>query len=206
MILSQLREELAAAGHEIFTAGLTSRYGGNISVRDPESGLIAIKPSGVPWLEIQAEDVVIIDTEAKILDGNREPSIETPFHTAVYRAYQDVMALVHTHSTYATGFAVARRPIPAICVNSVELGGEVPVIEFCPPGSEALSRAVVEMLGSHPAALMSAHGALCRGVNLEEALYLSEILEETAHLAVIHTLLGSEATLSPDEIAAIEAI
>ena len=107
MLLEDCRRQIVSIGRYIFETGLTSKYSGNISIRDPESGLIAIKPSGIPWLSISEEDVVIIDMDGKCVEGERKPSIETPMHTAVYRFFPESMAVVHTHSKYGTGFAVA---------------------------------------------------------------------------------------------------
>jgi L-fuculose-phosphate aldolase len=127
-------------------------------------------------------------------------------HTAVYRSYPETMAVVHTHSKFGTGFAVARMPIPAICINSVELGGEVPVIPYYPPGSVENAQAIADGLCGRPALLLAAHGVLCRGKDLEEGVYINETLEEVAQLALIHRILGGDAELSEEEISLIAAL
>jgi L-fuculose-phosphate aldolase len=206
MMLPDLREQICKQGRYLFESGLTSKYSGNISVLDRDSRLIAIKPSGVPWLEITPEDVVIIDENGQVVEGKRKPSIETPMHTAVYCSYPETMAVVHSHSKYGTGFAVARLPIPAICVNSVELGGEVPVIPYSPPGSKENAKLIAAGLRGHKAILLAAHGVLCHGRDLDEAVYFNEVLEEVAQFALIRRILGSEAKLTDEEIATIAAL
>ncbi len=205
-MLPTVREQIAEYGRYIFETGLTSRYSGNISARDVNSGLIAIKPSGIPWMNITADDVVIVDEQGNVVEGERKPSIETPMHTAVYRNHGDVMAIVHTHSRFATGFAIARMPIPAICVNSVELGGEIPVLPYYPPGSIEIADAIATYLEGKRAVLLAAHGVICCGTNLDEAVYFNEVIEEIAEWAIIQKVLGSTVTLSPEEIDAIAAI
>jgi ribulose-5-phosphate 4-epimerase/fuculose-1-phosphate aldolase len=205
-LLADLREQISQQGKYIFESGLTSKYSGNISVRDRENGLIAIKPSGVPWMDITPNDIVVIDESGNVVEGKRKPSIETPMHTAVYRNYPETMAVVHTHSRYATGFAVARIPIPAICVNSVELGGEIPVLPYSPPGSQENAEMIAAGLRDRKAILLAAHGVLCHAEDLEKGIYYNETLEEVALLAIIKKVLGSNAKLSPEEVAIISAL
>jgi L-fuculose-phosphate aldolase len=204
-MLEELRKQIVSYGRYIYESGLTSKYSGNISIRDAESGLVAIKPSAVPWLTISEDDVVIINLEGEVVEGGRKPSIETPMHTAVYKTIPEAMAVVHTHSKYGTGFAVARQPIPAVCINSVELGGEVPVTPFYYPGSKDNALAA-EFLKDRKAVLLAAHGVLCYGSDLEEAVYMNEVVEEVAQLALFQKILGSDAKLSPEEILKIQAI
>ncbi len=205
-MLDEKREQISEYGRYIYASGLTSKYSGNISVRDAESGLIAIKPSGIPWDLIKPADVVIVDENGRVVEGDRKPSTETPMHAAVYRSYPEAMAVVHTHSRFGTGFAVARVPIPAICVNSVELGGEIPVLPFFPPGSAENSLAIAEGLRGKKSVLLAAHGVLCYGENLEEAVYYNEVLEEIAQYAIVQRVLGSSVALSASEIEAIAAL
>jgi len=205
-MLAACRKEIVKFGKYIYESGLTSKYSGNISVRDPETGLVAIKPSGVPWLAIAEEDVVIVDLDGKVIEGERKPSIETPMHTTVYKTVEGAMAVVHTHSTFGTGFAVARQSIPSICVNSVELGGEIPVLPYCPPGSTESADSITKGFQEKKALLLAAHGVLCYGENLEEAVYFNEEVEEIARLALIREVLGSKARLSQEEYAIITAL
>lgn len=205
-MLKDYRKEIVKYGRHIFETGLTSKYSGNISIKDPETGLIAIKPSGVPWMDVTESDVVVIDLEGEVVEGVRKPSIETPMHIAVYKSVPQASAVVHTHSTYGTGFAVARQSIPSICVNSVELGGEIPVLPYYPPGSADSGKVIAEGFRNKQALLLAAHGVLCYGADLEEAVYINEVLEEIARLALIRNVLGSKAKLSEEKYDLIAAL
>jgi L-ribulose-5-phosphate 4-epimerase len=206
MMLEQMRQKIVETGRQIYQLGLVSAYSGNISIRDPETGFICIKPSGVPWLTIQPEDVVVIDVNANIVDGKRKPSIETPMHTTIYREFPQWLAVVHSHSLYATGFACSLRSIPAICINSVDLGGEVPCAPYCPPGSKKLAETVAQYMHDRQVILLGHHGALCCAKTLDDAVFLNTLLEDIAHLALIQCTLGSQAHLTTEQIAAINAI
>lgn len=206
MMLNDMRQKVAETGRQIYQMGLVRAYSGNVSMRDPENGLICIKPSGVPWMTIQAEDVVVIDVDGRIVDGKRKPSIETPMHTSIYREFPEWLAVVHSHSLYATGFACSLRPIPPICINSVEIGGEVPCAPYCPPGSKELAVTVSKYMQGRQVILLGHHGALCCAKTLDDAVHLNTILEDIAHLALIRQTLGSQAQLTSEELAALSAI
>ena len=203
MLLPELREEIVETGRRIYELRLVTDLSGNISARDAESGLIAIKPSGVHWMEIQPEDIVIMDEQANIVEGSRKPSIETPMHTAIYRHYPETGAVVHTHSPYATGFAAARKPIPPVCINSAEVGGEIPITPYHPPGSQEMAQSAVECLRAKKAALIAAHGVVCIGKDLQQAVYFNTLVELIAQLALIRQILGSEAQLTPEQLSAL---
>jgi L-ribulose-5-phosphate 4-epimerase len=203
MKLAQLRAQLSSAGRQIYELGLVTGYSGNLSARDPDTGLILIKPSAVHWQAIEPEDIVVMDLEGEVVEGTRSPSIENPLHRAIYRKFESVGAVLHTHSTYATGFAVAHRSIPPVCVNSAEIGGEVPVVPFHRPGTEALARAVVAGLRDRPVVLLASHGVVCVGEDLPETISRNVVLEEVAHLALIREMLGSASQLTDRELGAI---
>jgi L-ribulose-5-phosphate 4-epimerase len=206
MMLNEMRQKVAETGRQIYEMRLVSAYSGNISMRDPETGLICIKPSGVPWMTIRPEDVVVIDVDGKILDGKRKPSIETPMHTTIYRNFPEWLAVVHSHSLYATGFACSLRPIPPICINSVDIGGEVPCAPYCPPGSNELALTVSKYMQGRQVILLGHHGAICCAKTLDDAVFLNTLLEDIAHLALIRQTLGSQAQLTSDELSALTAI
>src|SRR5690606_19298504 len=137
------RLEVIDTGLKMCRCGLVRSTAGNISVRDPETGYIAIKPSSVDYDKITPESVTIIDEWGTIVEGNLKPSTETPLHTAIYRNRPDVSAIVHTHSLYATAFSAAGREIPCVLATEGEIG-TVPIAAWAPPGSEELGSNVVE--------------------------------------------------------------
>jgi ribulose-5-phosphate 4-epimerase/fuculose-1-phosphate aldolase len=206
-VLEQYKTQISEMGKYIYRTGLTTKYGGNISVRDKDSGLIAIKPSSIPWEEISPKDVVIINENGELVEGNRKPSIETPMHTAVYRNFPDIHGVAHTHSRYSSVFCVARKPIPAAHINSVDLGGEVRTMPFVPPGEKKLiEKTILQGLKDRKAMLLSAHGALSVGEDLEDAVYISKTLEEVAEMVLLSHLVGGEVPLSKEEFAAVVAL
>ncbi|CEO88458.1 class II aldolase/adducin family protein [Syntrophaceticus schinkii] len=131
-------------GKIIINSGLVSGTWGNISVRlsNPDSFLIT--PSGVPYHELTAEDLVIIDLQGEVLAGRLKPSSETPLHAAIYRARQDINGIVHTHSSYASVFTVTRKPLPPVLEEMAQLlGGDVRVAPYAPAGTDELAAAAV---------------------------------------------------------------
>lgn len=102
MLLRELREEVVAVGLEALERGIVHGTAGNMSIRDEESGLIAISPSGIPYPATTAADIVIVNDQGEVVDGRRKPSSETPLHTMVMRARPDIRAVVHTHAHFST--------------------------------------------------------------------------------------------------------
>ncbi|KUK26232.1 MAG: Class II aldolase/adducin family protein [Acetothermia bacterium 64_32] len=162
--------------------GLVSGSSGNVSLRVGE--LVLITPSGIPYDLLDPRQVAIIDlVEAQRFAG--EPSSEWRMHVSIYRAREDVRAVVHTHSPHAT-VASFWEALPALHDEGKILFGEaVPVSRHAPPGTWALAEAVIEALGRGKAALIARHGAVAVGRTLSEALSLAEKLEETAQLALL---------------------
>ncbi len=200
--LSELRQQVVEAGRRMYSLGLVRRLTGNVSACDARRQLIAIKPSGVGWDALQTEQIVILDLDGRVLEGEG-PSIETPMHLSVYAHVPAARAVVHSHSPLATGFAVARRPIPPLHTGSAELGGEVPLVPYAPPGSQALAQAVAETAPRHPALLLANHGVLCWGQDLSQALERNLLLEDLARWALIQGLLGSQVRLTAEQLRAI---
>lgn len=163
-----------------FKERLFAGTSGNLSEYDPEQGIVAITPSGISYDAMGADDIMVIDLDGKILEGIHKPSSEWRMHTAVYKNRSDIRAVVHTHSPYATGFAVAHRPIPAALIEMIAyLGGDVPVAEFRLPGTEELGIGALEVLENRKACLLENHGVLAIGATLEKA-HMSALYAEDA--------------------------
>src|SRR5271167_2587146 len=109
-----LREQVLAANLALPAHGLVTLTWGNASGIDRELGLVAIKPSGVSYREMSAEDMVLVDLDGNVAEGDRRPSTDTPSHLALYRAFEEIGGVVHTHSTFATAWAQAQREIPLL--------------------------------------------------------------------------------------------
>ena len=113
-MLMGLRRQVLDVSVQVYRTQMARGTSGNVSARDPESGMIAITPSAIPYERLQEEDIVIIDPNGELVYGHQRPSSETPMHTLVYRERQDVNGIVHTHSLYATVFSVLNKELPGL--------------------------------------------------------------------------------------------
>ncbi|WP_324668548.1 class II aldolase/adducin family protein [Geochorda subterranea] len=201
MLLARLRAEVVGVGRRLLQTGLVVGTSGNVSARDPETGYIAISPSGMEYDRIEADDVPVVDGQGRRVEGRRRPSTELPTHLLVYRHRADVGAVVHTHSTYATVLAVLGWSLPPILGEAAAvLGGEVRVAEYATTGTEQLGRYTVEALEGRQAALLRNHGAIAVGRDLREALQAAWVLESTARVYWAARVAGSPLLLPPDEV------
>ena len=200
MSFSSLRQTVVEAGRQMAGLGLVAGTWGNLSLRESTAGPIAITPSGRPYHEISASDIVIVDNWGQILDGCN-PSSELPLHLAIYKARPDVLAIAHTHSLYATACAVAGVSIPPCLEELVQaVGGGVEVAAYALPGTRALADSVVTALADRSAALMSNHGVVACGPSLTEALLVAQLVEKAAHIHSIAVQLGGVRRLCEDDI------
>lgn len=194
MILEGLRRQVLDAAKEMSRLGLVHATSGNVSARDAATGLVAITPSGLAYETLEPSDVVVIDVSGHTIEGTHRPSSETPMHMAVYRARQDVLAVMHTHSPHATASGVAGSVLPAVTVP-LAIYGPVPVSLFELPGTEELGESCVQALGSEGmAVLLQNHGVLTVGRTAREALEIALYIEEGAQVALLCDAAG---TLKP---------
>lgn len=179
------RAAIVEMGHTLIAKNLVAGSWGNISCRVDEKS-IAITPSGRGYELLVPEDVVLIDREGAVLEGKRIPSSELKVHTAIYNAYPEAGAVIHTHSIYASALAAMHQDVPAIIEDIVQIiGGRVYCAEYALCGTQELADKTVAALRGRKAALFANHGAVCWGKNLQEALLVAEILEKAAQIAVI---------------------
>jgi L-ribulose-5-phosphate 4-epimerase len=181
MRLEALRDELVRLHLELPRHGLVVWTGGNVSVRDPETGLVAIKPSGVRYEDLTAESMVVLDVDGRIVEGALHPSSDTASHLYIYRERPDVNGVVHTHSRYATAFAAVGRPIPVfLTAQADEFGGEIPCADFAFIGDDAIGKLVVDGIGDSPAILLKQHGVFTVGPSAEAAVKTAVMVEDIA--------------------------
>ena len=176
---------------------------GNLSVYDREKETMIITPSSIPYETMKEEDLVLMKLSGEIIEGRHRPSSEWRMHAAVYKEREEVGAVVHTHSPYATSFAVNREPIPIILIEMIPfLGGDMLVADFAMPGTEDVGREALKVLKGRNACLMSNHGVLAVGENLEQA-HIRAIYAEDA--AKIYSLAKSNGQVKevPGEIVEI---
>lgn len=176
------RAEVVAAAREMLRLGLVAGSSGNVSVR--EGDRIHITPAALAYSEMTEADVVTVDLEGTVMEGEREPSSERRVHLAVYAARSDAGALVHTHSTHATAWSFLGRPLDT---GTEELrqaaGGAVSTAPYAPTGSHEIATAAVQALGERAAVLLGRHGVLTVGGSPAQALLTAVVVERQAQLA-----------------------
>jgi len=201
MELAQLREEVLAANLALPAYGLVTLTWGNASGIDRDRGLVAIKPSGVSYDELTAADIVIVDLDGNVVQGAGRPSTDTPTHVALYRAFDQIGGVVHTHSTYATSWAQAQREIPLLgtthadlCAHPIPLTRALTDAEvqedYEANTGVVLIEAVAELGAAElPCALVRGHAPFCWGAGPAAAVQNAVTLEEVARMALLTSLL-----------------
>jgi L-ribulose-5-phosphate 4-epimerase len=186
MLLQELREQVIEAGLEANRRGIVHGTAGNFSIRDHQSGLIAISPTGMPYGSMTAADVVLVDTECRIHDGHRKPSSETPMHTMIMKAFPEITTIVHTHSHYSTVVGTIRDHLPPVLNETViVIGATVPVTRFGQTGTPDIGHSVIEvMTPASKAVIMKNHGLICFGPSFEMTLLYALITEEAARVYI----------------------
>jgi L-ribulose-5-phosphate 4-epimerase len=201
-MLERLKEEVARLHLELPRNGLVSWTGGNISARDPASGLVVIKPSGILYDELRPDDHVVLTVTGEIVEGSLKPSSDTASHLYIYRHRPDVNGIVHTHSPYATAFAAVGRPIPVyLTAIADEFGEPIPCADFALIGGEDIGRQVVEHIGSSPAVLLKNHGVFTIGKSVRDAVKAAVMTEDVARTVWLALQLGQPDEIPPDDVA-----
>lgn len=201
MRLESLRHELVRLHEELPRNGLVTWTGGNVSVRDPQTGLVAIKPSGVRYGDLTAESMVVLDLDGAVVEGELKPSSDTASHLYIYRHRSDVHGVVHTHSRYATAFAAVGRPIPVyLTAQADEFGGEIPCAGFAVIGDEAIGALVVEGIGRSPAVLLKNHGVFAIGPTAAAAVKSAVMVEDIAATVWLALQIGTPDALPADVV------
>ena len=203
-MLEELREQVLAANCALPAHGLVKLTSGNASGIDRDRGVIAIKPSGVQYETLTASDIVIVDLDGKVIAGERRPSTDTPTHLALYRAFDGIGGIVHTHSTWATAWAQAQREIPLLGTTHADLSPHpIPLTrpltqaEVDGDYEGATGDALVEAVTEHgpvelPCALVRGHAPFCWGRDPAAAVEIAVTVEEVARAALLTTVLNPD--------------
>lgn len=200
----ELKKEIADSGRKLLKSGLTHGTAGNLSARIPGEEKVVISPSHVPYESIQPEDVLVIDLAGEVLEGERNPSVESMMHLEIYKARADVGAIVHAHSVYASALASVGKGIPAFLDEIVAIvGGTTEVAKYAMPGTSELAKNVLRALGKKNAVLLANHGTVCCGRNLARAFEMAEGIERTAKIYVLALIIGGPKMLS-DEVVELQ--
>jgi L-ribulose-5-phosphate 4-epimerase len=195
-MLEAIREELLELHQELPKNELVMWTGGNVSIRDPETGYVVIKPSGVRYERLKSDDMVVVDLNGNVIEGGLKPSSDTASHLYIYRHRPDINGIVHTHSPYATAFAAVGREIPVYLTGQAdEFGGPIPCGGFALIGGEEIGKIVVAEIGSSPAILLKNHGVFTIGPTGEAAVKAAVMVEDVARTVWLALQIGE-----PDEI------
>ena len=165
----ELREKLVAFGNKLVDEGLVQGTWGNLSIRLDDTHML-VTPSGLDYHRLTPEDMVKVNLKTLEYEGNLKPTSEKGIHAAIYRNRPEIGAVIHTHSKYCCIFAAARKPVPVEDGAMQEIfGEEIPLAKYGLPGSKKLMKHTVEAFGSGLGCIMTAHGMICGGTNIEDA-------------------------------------
>jgi L-ribulose-5-phosphate 4-epimerase len=200
MLLEELREIVCKCNQDLPKHNLVEMTSGNVSGRDPESGLVVIKPSGVSFEALTPAHMVVVDLDGKVVEGDLKVSTDTDTHLYVYRGRPDIFGMVHTHSPYASTFAVLGQPIPACLTASAMLGGEVPLGGYAPIGGEDIGQEILDKIGRAWAIVMQSHGVFTIGRSAQNATKVAIELEGIARIIHMAMSRGEPIVLPEKEV------
>jgi L-ribulose-5-phosphate 4-epimerase len=201
-MLEKLKADVFEANLEIVKNGLVIHTWGNVSARDFVSGMIVIKPSGVSYKSMKPEDMVVLDPDGRVVEGKFKPSTDAPTHILLYKKWETIGGVVHTHSSFATSWAQAGKPIPPFGTTHADhFFGEVPCTrsmrdeEIASNYEINTGKLIIECMGGTdplaiPSVLVNSHGPFCWGTDAGNAVYNAISLEEIAKMAFYTTVLG----------------
>lgn len=197
--IRDMKEKVLEITLRAYAEGLFAGTSGNLSMCDDARRFVAITPSGLRYETMTADDIMIIGMDGTIVEGAHKPSSEWRMHTKIMQERSDVGAVVHTHSPYATSFAVAGMEVPPILIEMVGfLGGDIPVAEFELPGSAELGIVALKSLEKRNACLLSNHGVIAIGKDIDQALIRAEYVEDASKIYSL-ALQAGKARLVPAE-------
>ncbi len=211
-MLEELKKEVLKSNLELVKNGLVLFTWGNVSAIDRKTGYVVIKPSGVEYDGMKAEDMAVVDLNGKVIEGKYKPSSDTPTHLELYKAHPAIGGIVHTHSTYATAFAQSGRNIPVYGTTHADyFYGDIPCarnLEESEMGEYEKNTGVAinetfrdKDVVAIPACLVAHHGVFAWGKNAKEAVYHATVVEEVAKMAQITETLNPIAKRLPQYIA-----
>lgn len=199
MLSEVLRQEVLEAALALRKFGLVWMAGGTVCVRDPQSGHVAVTPSGLGYSDLRPEDIPLVDIDMNPIEGKFRPSVATNLWTAIMKARPEINAVVHTHSPYATAFSVINQPIPIITETQADWFGQpVQVARYAHIEADHFVTAPVEALGDGFGVLLGQHGPITVGKTLHDALERAVTLEEAAKTYYVAKVIGEPVTFTPE--------
>jgi L-ribulose-5-phosphate 4-epimerase len=204
--VAAIRGEVCRLHAELPRNGLVAWTSGNLSARVPDADLMVIKASGVSYDELTPDAMVVCDLHGELVEGSLSPSSDAATHGYIYRQMPEVGGVAHTHSAYATAWAIRGEPIPCVMTAMAdEFGGEIPIGPFALIGDEEIGRGVVDTLADHrsPAVLMRSHGVFTIGEDARAAIKAAVMCEDVARTVHLARALGDLEPLAPDDVDAL---
>ena len=194
-----VHDEVLAAAKDMLRLGLTAGTSGNVSGR-LEGGHVVITPSSISYEEMTLDDLVVLDAEGAVVEGTRSPSSEKMVHLSSYRRYPEIGSVIHAHPLYASMFAVARQPIPAVIDEfAVYVGGAVPCAEYAMTGTDELGEHAADCLATVGSALLASHGTVTVSGSPAQAIHQLGVVERAAQIVWGARALGQVAEL-PEQV------
>lgn len=205
MTIQEMKYEVCRWAKQSYEEQLFAGTSGNLSVYDREQDIMVITPTSVAYETITPEDMTAMRLNGEVVEGKYRPSSEWRMHAAVYREKPEVGAVIHTHSPYATAFAVNHSSIPVILIEMVLFfGGDIPLAAFAIPGTWEVGEEAVKVLKERTACLLANHGVLAIGKDLEQAHLRAVYAEDAAKICSIAMTQGTPVTISEEHIAAMK--
>ena len=193
------KKELLQICKEMVENDLVVGSSGNASMRVGDHVLIT--PSSVQYSTMTAENIMVLDLEGDVVEGDLNPSVESPTHLEIYRQREDVGAVVHSHSIYTTALALLHMPLPPVLDEVVpKLGGEIRVTSYAMPGTKELAKNVVEAMDMRSAVLIANHGAVCCAKTIRKAMEKAILLERTCKIYLLAKQIGDPIQLPEDVV------
>ena len=204
--IGELREQIVDIGARLYTRGYVVAADGNISAR-LEDGNILTTPSGLCKGTLRAEQILLVDSEGKVLEGELAPSSEIKMHVEAYRQRKDIKAIVHAHPPISTGFSCAGEPLDkAILAEVILTLGCVPIARYGTPSTEQVAESIRELIKAHDGILLANHGALTVGPSLMDAYFKMETIEHFAKISLVTRILGRENVLTSERVGELERV
>ena len=189
-IINNLKTQIIESGKKLLSEGLVTRTWGNVSIRVDEKQML-ITPSGRSYHDLTIDDIVLMDYHTLKYEGTIKPSSEKGLHCEIYRTRREINAIIHTHQMNASTVAAARREVPPILDDMVQIiGPSVRVADYALPSTKRIVTKTVKALKGRMAALMANHGAVCLGRDIDEAFVVCQVLEKACKAFIEAEFLG----------------
>jgi len=200
MLMKKERQDLIKYGKRLVKSDLTKGTGGNLSIYDRKNGYIAMTPSGIDFFDIREEDIVILDIDGNIIEGQKVPTSEWRMHLKLYQGRDDIDSVIHAHTTYSTVLACLHQPLPATHYMIAVAGKDIRVAKYATYGSEKLSQYAYEAMKNRKAVFLANHGLLAGSYNIANAFNIIEEIEYCSKIYCLAKSMGEPVILPDDEM------